>query len=430
MSKDLVAVFNYLEKEKGIGREIVVSAIEDALLVAARKSVSADFVDVEVHVDPKNAKVTITVQKEVVDHITIPDQEILFEEAVELYPDCQIGDWVRIEVMPPDFGRIAAQTARQVISQKLRGAERDVIYEEYRHRIGEIVSGSVKRVVRGGTVIVDLGKVEGILPFRFYPKLEHYNQGDRVQALLYAVQDTENGGAEVVLSRSHPEFVQELFMLEVPEMKDGIVNIESIARDPGYRTKIALSTTDPKVDPVGACVGVRGTRVKNVIRELNNEKIDVLCFSSDIEQFLENAFAPVEIQKIKVQSDSEGCTKISIVVKDEDYPIVLGKKGINTRLVGTLLGVQIAVHRLSEYYEMLAKEQAERMSSEDETLDLPLQTLDGISSFIIEELCTHGYDTPRKLLAASLEELRKIPSVSVEMAKKILDSVSQKGGFG
>ena len=280
MNKDLVAIFEYLEREKGIKRDIIISAIEEALRAAARKSVK-DLLNVSVTINSKTGSVDVTAQKEVVDAVTISDEEISLEDARVLYPDCELGQWIDLTVTPADFGRIAAQTARQIIAQKLKGAERDVIYEEYRHRINEIISGTVKRVVRGATLIVDLGKVEGILPDRFYPKVEKYNVGDRVQALLYEVKDTENGGAEVVLSRSHPEFVEQLFLMEVPELKDGTITIERIVRDAGYRTKIAVSSSDFKVDPVGACVGVRGTRVKNIIRELNNEKIDIMPYSDD-----------------------------------------------------------------------------------------------------------------------------------------------------
>ena len=281
MNKDLVAIFEYLEREKGIKRDVVISAIEESLYVAARKSIHGGLINVSVQVNPKTGDINVTAQKEVVELVTIPEEEISLAEARVLHPDCELGQWVDISVIPQDFGRIAAHTAGQIISQKLRHAERDVIYEEYRHRINEIVSGTVKKVIREATLIIDLGKVEAILPSRFYPKTEVYKVGDRVQALLFEVRDTENGGAEVVLSRSHPEFVAQLFSQEVPEIADDIIVIEKIVRAAGYRTKIAVSSQDPKVDPVGACVGVRGNRVKNIIRELNNEKIDIIPFSSN-----------------------------------------------------------------------------------------------------------------------------------------------------
>lgn len=421
MNKDLVAIFEYLEREKGIKRDIIIGAIEEALRVAARKSIKG-LINVSVKIDSKSGKIDVFAQKEVVDHVTIPEEEITLEAARELNPNCEMGDWVDIEATPADFGRIAAQTARQVIAQKLRGAERDVIYEEYRHRINELISGTVKRVVRGATLIVDLGKVEAILPERFYPKTERYNVGDRVYALLYEVRDTENGGAEVVLSRSHPEFVKQLFLQEVPELEDGTVVIERIVREPGYRTKLAVTSNDPKVDPVGACVGVRGTRVKNIIRELNNEKIDIIPFSTDKVQLLEHALSPVEIKKISVNEDE---SKISIVVDNESYPIVLGKRGMNARLCGGLIDIELDVQRMSEYETAMNIQRAQIALMDDPTLDQSLK-IEGMSSMIVESLITAGYDTPRKVLAASTTELAKIPEISADMAEKILEEVRQK----
>jgi N utilization substance protein A len=424
MNKDLVAIFEYLEREKGIKRDIIIGAIEEALRVAARKSIKG-LINVSVKIEPKTGTIEVFAQKEVVDHVTIPQEEILLETARELYPNCEIGDWIDIEATPEDFGRIAAQTARQVIAQKLRGAERDVIYEEYRHRINELISGTVKRIVRGATLIVDLGKVEAILPDRFYPKIEHYNVGDRVQALLYEVRDTENGGAEVVLSRGHPEFVKQLFIQEVPELEDGTVIIERIVRDAGYRTKMAVSSTDPRVDPVGACVGVRGTRVKNVIREVNNEKIDIIPFTEDKVQLLENALAPIEIKKISVSEDE---STIGIVVEDESYPIVLGKRGMNTRLCGQLVGIQLNVQRMSEYQANMNFQRAQLALMDDPTLDEPLK-IEGMNPglrLIVESLITAGYDTPKKVLNASASELSKIPGISEEMADRILEEVRLK----
>ncbi|NGX45915.1 MAG: hypothetical protein K940chlam2_01095 [Chlamydiae bacterium] len=391
------------------------------MLVAARKSVKG-LINVSVEIESKSGTIKVTAQKEVVDEVTIPEEEILLEEARELNPDCEIGDWIDLEATPHDFGRIAAQTARQVIAQKLRSAERDVIYEEYRHRINELISGSVKRVVRGATLIVDLGKVEAILPDRFYPKTERYNVGDRVQALLFEVRDTDSGGAEVVLSRSHPEFVKQLFIQEVPELEEATVTIERIARDAGYRTKLAVSSSDFKVDPVGACVGVRGTRVKNVIRELENEKIDIMPFSEDKVQLLQNALSPVEIKKINVNEDE---SVISIVVDDENYPIVLGRRGINARLIGQLIGIELDVQRMSEYQTAMNIQRSQIALLDDPTLDEGLELV-GMSPLILESLVSAGYDTPRKVLSASSNDLTTIPEISEEMAEKILDNVRQK----
>jgi N utilization substance protein A len=422
MNKDLVAIFEYLEREKGIKREVIISAIEESLRAAARKSIKG-LINVSVHINPKNGNIEVIAQKEVVDKVTIPDEEISLEEAKKINPYCEIGQWIDIQATPQDFGRIAAQTARQIIAQKLRSAERDVIYEEYRHRINEIVSGSVKRVVRGATLIIDLGKVEAILPDRFYPKTEKYNVGERVQALLYEVRDTESGGAEVILTRSHPEFVEQLFKQEVPELNDGTVVIEKIVREAGYRTKLAVRSLDSKVDPVGACVGMRGNRVKNIIRELNNEKIDIIPYSDDPVQLLQNALSPTEIKKISLSDDG---SRISIVVDDETYPTVLGKRGMNARLCGTLVGVELDVQKMSEYQTAMTLERAQIASSDDPTLDEKLHHVDGISNMILESLIGAGYDTRRKLLNATPQKLAEMPEISLEMADKILEQIRKK----
>ncbi|HAZ15449.1 MAG: transcription termination factor NusA [Chlamydiae bacterium GWC2_50_10] len=421
MNKELISIFEYLEREKGIKRDVIIGAITDALLSAAHKS-TAGLINVSVTIDSKTGKIDVIAQKEVVDQVTIPEEEIALEEARVIDPHCQLGTWVNITVTPHDFGRIAAQTARQIISQKLRSAERDVIYEEYRHRLHEIVSGTVKRVVRGATLIVDLGKVEAILPDRFYPKTENYYIGDRVQALLYEVRDTESGGAEVVLSRSSPAFASQLFMQEVPELSEGVVTIEKIVRDAGYRTKLAVSSSDSKIDPVGACVGVRGTRVKNVIRELNNEKIDIFPFSDDPVQLLQNALSPIEIRKISVAEDH---STISIVVNDDDYPAVLGKRGMNARLNGQLIGAELDVQRMTDYQKVMSIQRAEMAASEDATLDEPLK-IEGMSSFVLESFLSAGYDTARKILNATPEELSKIPDISPELADTVLEKVKMR----
>ncbi len=421
MNKDLVAIFEYLEREKGIKRDIVVSAIEEALCAAARKSVKG-LLNVSVTINSKTGTIEVMAQKEVVDKVTIPEEEISLEEARVLHPDCEIDQWVDLIVTPQDFGRIAAQTARQVISQKLRGAERDVIYEEYRHRIHEIISGTVKRAIRGATLVVDLGKIEAILPDRFYPKTEKYNIGDRVQALLLEVRDTPNGGAEVILSRSHPEFVEQLFFQEVPEINDGTIQIEKIVRDAGYRSKIAVRSQDPKVDPVGACVGIRGSRVKNIIRELNNEKIDIIPFNDDPITLLQNAMNPLELKKIFISDDQ---TTVSIVVKDEDYPAALGKRGMNARLNGELIGMELQVQKMSQYQAAMHLKGAEIAQSDDPTLDEPL-AVEGVSSMIIASLVGAGFDTPRKVLTATSEQLATVPEISVEMADKLLEQIRKK----
>ncbi|MBI5273707.1 MAG: transcription termination/antitermination protein NusA [Chlamydiales bacterium] len=420
MNKDLLAIFEYLEREKGIKREIVVKAIEDALRIAARKSIK-HVGDINVSINSKTGDIEATTEKEIVENVEYPEEEISLESARELDPDCEIGQWIQVEVNPEELGRIAAQTAKQVITQKLRGAERDVIYEEYRHRIHEIVSGTVKKVTKGNTLIVDLGKVQGVLPGKFYPITEKYGVGDKVQAMIFEVRDTENGGAEVILTRSHPEIVKQLFLQEVPECSDGLINIVKIVREAGYRTKMLVTTNDAKIDPVGACVGVRGTRVKNIIKELNNEKIDILPYSDDLQDLLTNILSPVVPKKMDVDDNDT----IILVVADEDYPTVLGKKGCNARLIAELIEHEVKVYKQSEYGKQELFERKQIALMEDPTLDEVL-SIEGVNPLILDSITTAGYDTPRKILTADIKTISEETKLSEEKIGNIVQLVKNK----
>lgn len=427
MNKDLIAVFEYLEREKGIKREIVISAIEESLRAAARKSITGAS-NVTVTINPKTGHIDVYCEKEIVEEVEVPAQEITLEDARAIDPDCIIGQFIDVIATPRDFGRIAAQKARQVITQKLRGAERDVIYEEYRHRLNELVSGTVKRFVKGANLIVDLGKVEAIMPMKYYPKTEKYQIGEKVLALLCEVNDTENGGAEVVLSRSHPEFVKQLFIQEVPEINDGTVIVDKIVRDAGYRTKLTVRSLDPKVDPVGACVGMRGNRVKNIVRELHNEKIDIIPYSSDALELLQNALAPIEIRKVNVNEESR---TIAIVVEDDDFATVIGKKGMNARLNSQLIGFDLEVQKKTDHDRTLTIERIELASSDDPTLDELLTGIEGVNHLIfthlVEQLELNGCKpTPRNLMRMAPENLAKVPGISLDMANRILEQIRKQ----
>ncbi len=420
MNKDLVAIFEYMEREKGIKREVLISAIESALKAAARKGLRDDA-NVSVQIHPKTGDIEVYCEKEIVEKVTVPTLEISLVAAQEYDPDCEIGQFIDVPVTPANFGRIAAQTARQIISQKIRGAERDVIYEEYRHRVNDLVNGTVKRFSKGANLIVDLGKVEALLPARFYPKTEKYKVGDKILSLLLEVQELENGGAEVILTRSHPEFAKQLFLQEVPELEDGTITIMNIVRDAGYRTKMAVKSNDPKVDPVGACVGMRGNRVKNVIRELNNEKIDIIPYSADAIELLQNILSPIEIRKIAVNSEDQ---IIAIVVDDADFAAVIGKRGMNARLTGQLIGYELEVQRMSEYNKILEIQRLQLAESNDPSLNQPLE-LKAVNKLIVHNLVDAGYDTLGKLLRASVEQIASIPGITLDTAYKILDEISK-----
>ncbi|MBA2369323.1 MAG: transcription termination/antitermination protein NusA [Candidatus Protochlamydia sp.] len=420
MNKDLIAVFEYLEREKGIKRDLVINAIEESLQAAARKGVDgASNVTVTIH--PKTGNIEVYCEKEIVDDVEVSSQEISLAAAREIDPDAELGQFIDVVVTPKDFGRIAAQKARQIITQKLRGAERDVIYEEYRHRVNELISGTIKKFVRGANLVIDLGKVEGILPMREYPKTEKYQVGEKILALLLEVKDTENGGAEVILSRSSPEFVKQLLIQEVPELSDGIIIIDIIVRDAGYRTKLTVRSTDPKIDPVGACVGMRGNRVKNIVRELHNEKIDIIPFSNDPIELLQNALSPIEIRKINLNEEDK---IISIVVDDDDFAAVIGKKGMNARLNSRLIRYDLEVQRMTDYNRAMA---IQRMAAADDpALDHPLEAIEGISSLVVDHLIDADYKTIKSVYTATPEELAAIPGISIEMADKILEQIRKQ----
>lgn len=422
MNKDLIAIFEYLEREKGIKRELVISAIEESLQAAARKSVSGAS-NVTVTINGKNGNIEVFCEKEIVDEVEVSSQEISLAAAREIDPDSEIGQFIDVVVTPNDFGRIAAQKARQIITQKLRGAERDVIYEEYRHRINELISGTVKRFIKGTNLVIDLGKVEAIMPTREYPKTEKYQIGEKVLALLLEVKDTENGGAEVILTRSHPEFVRQLLIQEVPEVSDGTIVIDKIVRDAGYRTKLTVRSLDPKVDPVGACVGMRGNRVKNIVRELHNEKIDIIPYSADPIDLLQNALSPIEIRKISLNEEEN---VISIVVEDDDFAAVIGKKGMNARLNSRLIGFDLEVQRMTDYNRTMEIQRQELASNNDPALDEPLTSLEGVNSLIFDHLVTEGYNTLRSLLQATPDKLATIPGISLDLADKILEQIRKQ----
>lgn len=424
MNKDLVAIFEHMEREKGIKREIVIHAIEAALQAAARKNMKGEP-NITVQINSRTGEIEISCEKEIVEHVESPSTQINILLARESDPDCEVGQFLDVPVVLNNFGRIAAQTARQVISQKIRGAERDVIYEEYRHRIGEIVVGVVKRFVKGSNIVVDLGKVEAMLPMRNYPKIEKYQIGNKIYALVIEVRDLENGGAEVVLSRSHPDFVKVLFLQEVPELEDQTVVIEKIVRDAGYRTKLVVRSNNPKVDPVGACVGVRGSRVKNIIRDLNNEKIDIIPYSADPIELLQNILAPIQIKKIAFHDEER---VVAIVIDDADFAAVIGKRGMNARLTGELLGYDLEVQRITEYNKSLEIQRMQLAESNNPYLDSPL-AIEGLNKLVIQNLQQAGFDTLRKLLVASIEksaeELAETAGISLDIVHTILEKVSK-----
>lgn len=339
MSHEILSVLEYMEKEKGISRPDMIEAISSAIIGAAQKGDNAGQ-DLRVVINPKTGALKAWSIVQVVDSVGDAALEIHIEKARRAKPDVQLGESLEVQVDPAYLGRIAAQTARQAIMQRIRQFEKDRIYDDYKDTVGDIVTGTVRRRERGD-LIIDLGKAEAILPPRERVPGEDYAPGETIRCLLLKIEQT-NRGPDIILSRSNINFVRRLFELEVTEIADGTVSIEAMAREPGYRSKIAVNSTDPKVDPVGACVGARGARVKTIVRELGGEKIDIIRYYQDPLQLLEEALKPAVPRNIKV---NESDRRIHFEVAEDDLSIAIGRRGFNAKLTSRLLGWKLDISK-------------------------------------------------------------------------------------
>ena len=347
MTSELLAVFEYYEKEKGISRDKMIEALSSAILTASRKSIGPAR-ELRIDIDPIKGGIKAKAKLMVVETVTAPFDELALTTARKIKKTAEIGDEIEVDVTPKDMGRIAAQTARQAMMQRIRQEEKLLIYEEFKDRAGEIVNGTVRRFEKSD-VIMDLGKFEGIMPKKERVATEDYNIGDRIRVYVVAV---ENGvrGPEIILSRSHPNFVKRLFESEVSEIADRTVEIRAIAREAGYRTKIAVWSADNKVDPCGACVGRRGARVKNIVRELNNEKVDIIKWSDNPKEFLKDALKPATIADDKIIVDPVN-KRIFAKVREDELSKAIGRHGQNVRLTNRLMGWDVQVERDESAHE-------------------------------------------------------------------------------
>ena len=334
---ELLQVADTVARDKGIDRDEVLQAMEQAIQKAGRSKYGQEY-DIRAEIDRKNGEIRLMRFREVKDPVENEATQIPLGEAKRLNPEAEVGDFITDPLPPIDFGRIAAQTAKQVIVQKVRDAERQRQYSEYKDRVGEIVNGLVKRV-EFGNVIVDLGRAEAILRRDELLPRESFRQGERVRAYIYDVRQ-EVRGPQIFLSRTHPQFMAKLFAQEVPEIYDGIIEIKSVARDPGSRAKIAVISNDSGIDPVGACVGMRGSRVQAVVAELQGEKIDIIPWSQDPATFVVNALAPAEVAKVVMDEEQR---RIEVVVPDEQLSLAIGRRGQNVRLASQLTGWDIDI---------------------------------------------------------------------------------------
>jgi transcription termination/antitermination protein NusA len=337
MNAELLAVLEFWEREKGIQKETLLKAVEDALLSAAKKAVGPAR-ELRCVIDPKSGDIRAFARLVVSEKVISKHDQISVFDARRLKPEAQLGEEVEVEVTPTNFGRIASQNAKQALMQHLRRAEKELIFAEFKDRAGDIVSGTVRRFERSD-VTVDLGRYEALLPNRERVPTEEYQIGDRLRCYVKAVENSPHG-PEIILSRADPQFVIKLFQLEVSEIGDGTIEVKGIAREPGFRTKLAVWSRDDKVDPVGACVGLRGQRVKNIVRELSNEKVDIIKWDPNIKTFIGNALAPAKLKTFEVD---EANRRVTIMVSADQLSLAIGKRGQNARLTSKLTGWQVDI---------------------------------------------------------------------------------------
>lgn len=402
MNADFLAVLEFWEREKGINRDVLVGAVQEALLSAAKKAVGPAR-ELRVAIDQKNGDIKAFARLIVSEKVISKHDQISVFDARRLKADAQVGEELEVEVTPVGFGRIAAQYAKQALMTHIRRAEKALIFTEFKDRVGDIISGTVRRFDRSD-VLVDLGKYEALLPNRERVPTEEYQVGERIRCYVKAVEQGPHG-PEIILSRSDPRFVLKLFQLEVSEINDGTIEIKGIAREPGFRTKLAVWTRDEKVDPVGACVGLRGQRVKNIVRELNNEKVDIIRWDPNIRNFITNALAPA---KLKAFAINETNKRVKIIVSEDQLSLAIGKRGQNARLTSKLTGWQVDI----EAEVVVTKGFEEKVA---EAVEL-LAGITGISREQADVLVHHGLTRLEDLLQADVSDLAGIPGLGDQAA--------------
>jgi N utilization substance protein A len=409
---ELLQALEQIEKDKKIKKEDILAVIENALVSAYKKHVGKN-VNVEAKVDPETGNMEAYVIKKVVETTDNPAMEITLADAKKIDKTAAVDAEVKIPLDTQDFSRIAAQTAKQVIVQKIRESERETLFGEMKEKVGQIVSGVIYRIANKN-LIVDLGKTEAILPISEQVFKEKFNIGQHVRSVIIKVEKNLKGPS-IVLSRAHPDFVRRLFEVEVPEIYEKIVEIVNVAREAGMRTKVAVLSTNPKVDPVGACVGVKGARVKPIIDELRGERIDLIAYSIDPVKYISAALAPAKVLAVNIVSEEE--KKAEVLVADDMLSLAIGKSGHNVRLAARLTGWHIDVKS-----ETQKKEAAGELAAEK---TLALEQLEGISSKIIEALVTAGLSDINRLAELKVDDLTTLPGIGPKTAEKIIEAAKK-----
>ncbi len=402
---ELLQIAEAVAREKSIDRKIVLQSMEDAIQKAAKTRYGSEN-DIRCNIDPKTGETRLSRVLAVVEVVENDSTQVNLADAKKRNPEAKIGDLIAEALPPLEFGRVAAQNAKQVIVQKVREAERDRQFAEYKDRVGDISSGTVKRV-EYGNVIIDLGKAEGIIRRDEMIPRENVRFGDRVRAYIYSVERTQRG-PQIFLSRTRSEFMAKLFAQEVPEIYDGVVEIKSVARDPGSRAKIAVISKDSSIDPVGACVGMRGARVQAVVNELQNEKIDIIQWKPEAAEFIVNALAPAEVTKVVLDEDSN---RIEVVVPETQLSLAIGRRGQNVRLASQLTGWDIDILTEAEESERRQKEFAERTQMFMEALD--------VDEVIAQLLVTEGFASVEEVAFVDADEIAQIEGFDENTAPSI-----------
>ncbi|CAB1083544.1 Transcription termination protein NusA [Olavius algarvensis Delta 1 endosymbiont] len=401
---DIKRVVEQVSRDKGIDRDVLIRALEEALRSAARKKYG-NKMDIEVQYNEESGEIEVFQFKEVAEVVTEPEIEISLPEGRKLDPECEVGDSLGTKMDTSTFGRIAAQSAKQVIIQKMKDAEKDAVYASFIDRKGEILNGIVQRIDRGD-IIVNLGQTDGVVPVREQVPRESYRRGDRIRAYILDVLH-ESRGPQIVLSRTHPNFLIDLFKTEVPEISESIVSIMGASREPGVRAKIAVASNNSDIDPVGACVGMKGSRVQNVVQELRGEKIDIIPWHLDPAKFVCNALAPAEISRVIID---EANNSMEVIVPDEFLSIAIGKKGQNVRLASKLTGWHLDVKSETRYNQAM-------QTGYDSLVSLP-----GVGISLADALYESGFYSADEIASAAVEDLIQIRGIGEEKAAVLLDA--------
>ena len=414
MGNELVQVLDQIGRDKGIDRNILINAIESAVLSASRKKYG-NIENIFARFNEKTGEVELYLTKKIVSAVEDPKAEISLDEARKIKPSASEGEELEVKLESIDFGRIAAQTAKQIIVQKVREAERDQIYSEFVQKQGQVVNGIVQKIEQGN-IIIDLVKTEGILLVREQIIKERYNKGDRIRVYVLEVKMGPKG-VQILLSRTHPNFLIKLFEMEVPEIYQGIVEIKGAARDPGWRGKIAVLSHDSDVDAVGACVGMKGTRVQAIVRELSGEKIDIVRWSAKYQEFITNALSPAQISKITFD---EGNKSAEVIVPDDQLSLAIGRKGQNVKLASKLTGLHLAIFGQSELENKKEEKKAKELDDKN-----ALAKLENVGTKIAEALFEKGYKDIDSIVNSTVEDLCSVPGIGKKKAEALIESAKK-----